>query len=78
MDDIRKSDDITVTPDEAAVIMRENGIKIGTEAVRAGIEQGAFPFGVSFMLNKRVFIISKKKLYDWLEDFCGRKVVSEN
>ena len=75
MDNIKDiHNEITVTPDEAAVIMRESGIKIGTEAVRAGIEQGAFPFGVSFMLNKRVFIISKKKLYDWLEDFCGRQI----
>ena len=63
---------VTVTPDEAAAIMRSHGVKIGTEAVRAGIEQGAFPFGVSIQLAKRSFFISRSKLYAWLEDFCGK------
>ena len=61
----------TLTPDEAVEIIRRAGVKIGTETLRDGIEQGVFPFGILIMQNKRVFLISRKKLGEWLEDFCG-------
>lgn len=64
----------TITPEEAAVLMRDVGIKIETQTLRAGIEQGAFPFGIFIERNRSVFIISKKKLAEWIEDFAGVKV----
>ena len=64
----------TVTPEEATRIIRDAGIQIGTETLRAGIEQGQFPFGICIMQNKRIFLISKKKLAEWIADFCGKTV----
>ena len=63
--------EVTLTPDEATRIIRERGIKIGVETVRDGIEQGVFPFGIMILQSKRIFLISRKKLDEWLLDFCG-------
>jgi len=62
---------VTITPEEAAEIIRSKGIKIGAEAVRDGIEQGVLPFGIMILQNKRNYYISRKKLNEWLLDFCG-------
>lgn len=62
---------VTLTPDEASKIMRAAGIKICTETLRDGIEQGAFPFGIYIQQCARTFFISRKKLFEWLYDFCG-------
>lgn len=62
---------VTITPEEAAEIIRSKGIKIGAEAVRDGIEQGVLPFGIMIRQNKRNYLISRKKLNEWLLDFCG-------
>ena len=67
----------TVTPEEATKIIRDAGVQIGTETLRAGIEQGMFPFGICIVQNKRIFLISKKKLTEWISEFCG-KVVNLN
>ena len=68
----------TITPERATQIIRDAGVQIGTETLRAGIEQGIFPFGVCIEANKRIFIISKKKLAEWLADFCGTTVDFSN
>lgn len=62
---------VTITPEEAAEIIRSRGIKIGAEAVRDGIEQGVLPFGIMILQGKRNYFISRKKLNEWLIDFCG-------
>ena len=62
---------VTLTPDEASKIMRDAGIKICTETLRDGLEQGAFPFGIFIQKGARTFFISRKKLFEWLYDFCG-------
>lgn len=69
MADFDKS--VTLTPDEASKIMRDAGIKICTETLRDGLEQGAFPFGIFIQQGARTFFISRKKLFEWLDDFCG-------
>ena len=58
--------------------MRDAGIKIETQTLRAGLEQGAFPFGLFIERNRGVFIISKKKFAEWLEDFAGAKVIFDD
>ena len=68
----------TITPEEASNLMRDAGIRIEAETIRNGLEQGAFPFGVFIERNKRIFIISKKKFAEWVEDFTGVKIVFEN
>ena len=64
----------TVTPDEATELIRGAGVQICTQTLRAGIEQGVFPFGVCIQQDKRIFIISKKKLIEWIAEFCGKVV----
>lgn len=61
----------TLTPEAATHIIRDAGVPIGTETLRAGIEQGVFPFGICVVQNNRKFLISKKKLVEWISDFCG-------
>ena len=68
----------TITPEEAATLMRDAGIKIETQTLRAGLEQGAFPFGLFIERNRGVFIISKKKFAEWIEDFAGVKVIFDD
>lgn len=68
----------TITPEKAAEVMRDVGIKIETQTLRAGLEQGAFPFGIFIERNRGVFIISKKKLSEWLEDFAGVKIIFDD
>ena len=66
--------DSTLTPEEATKIIRDSGVQIGTETLRAGIEQGVFPFGICIIQNNRKFLISKKKLSEWIFDFCGKEI----
>ncbi len=65
----------TLTPEEAVKIIRASGIKMGTETLRAGVEQETLPIGITIMQGKRIFLISKKKLIEWIADFCGVKVI---
>lgn len=67
----------TLTPEEASQLLRERGIRIETETLREGIEQGAFPFGVFVQRDKRVFIIGAKKFSEWCLDFFGVDFSSE-
>lgn len=65
----------TITPEEAAVLMKDAGIKMDSQTLRAGIEQGRLPFGVYIEMNRRFFLVSKKKFAEWIEDFAGAKVI---
>ena len=62
---------VQITPEEAAQLLRERGIRIETETIREGIEQGVFPFGIFIQRNTRVFIIGSKKFCEWCLDFFG-------
>lgn len=59
----------TFTPDEASKLMRAAGIPMSTEKLRAGIEQGNYPFGVFTQQRSREFDISKKQFFEWLAAF---------
>lgn len=41
-----------MTPDEVAIKFREAGMKTSTQRIRAGIEQGIYPFGVCIYMGK--------------------------
>ncbi|MBO5701347.1 MAG: hypothetical protein J6S71_02805 [Clostridia bacterium] len=66
---------ITMTPEDAAEIMRQSGIKTSAEAIRDGLDQGAFPFGYVIHQSKRNVFISTKKFIEWMDDFYGVSVV---
>ena len=65
---------VQITPEEASQLLRERGIRIETETLREGIEQGVFPFGVFIQRDKRVFIIGTKKFSEWCFDFFGVEI----
>ena len=61
----------TITPQEAAQALNIAGMSITAKTLRDGIEQGAFPFGIFVSGDSRIFYISRKKLAEFIEDFCG-------
>lgn len=61
----------TLTAAEAASILNNAGMSISVKTLRDGIEQGVFPFGICVLSDSRIFYISKKKLAEFIEDFCG-------
>lgn len=68
MDNVNKA---TISTEAAARIMRRSGIPIETVTLRDGIEKGIFPFGICIPRSRKVFIVFKKKLSEWLFDVCG-------
>ena len=67
----RRLVDLTVT--QALDILHEFGSTIGEQAFRAGIEQERYPFAVYIApdgkhLTEPKYVISKRKLMDWIED----------
>jgi hypothetical protein len=61
----------TLTAVEAVSILNSAGMSISVKTLRDGIEQGVFPFGICVLSDSRIFYISKKKLAEFIEDFCG-------
>ncbi len=56
-----------ITPDEAVQILREHGMSITPAHLRAGIDCGAYPFGVSIPCAKHFsYEIYMKPLMDWI------------
>ena len=66
-------DRATLTPAEATTHLMAAGMSISVKTLRDGIEQGVFPFGICVLSDSRIFYISKKKLAEFIEDFCGVK-----
>lgn len=44
----------TISPQEAVEILRENGMQIGAEVLRLGLQQGVFPFGKAVKPRKHL------------------------
>ena len=65
---------VTITPEEAEKVLRGIGVHIEAATIRDGIEQGVFSFGIMIVRSKRIFLISKKKFIEWVDDFCGVQV----
>ena len=64
----------TLTSEQAVGCLRYAGIRISVPIFQDGIVQGVFPFALVIEAGKRNFIISKRKLEAWLEDFAGVKI----
>ena len=71
---MEEKEKLTITPVEAETALRNIGIRIEAATIRDGIEQGVFPFGIAIVRSSRVFLISRKKFCEWVEDFCGVKI----
>lgn len=61
----------TLTSEQAAGCLRYAGIRISVPILQEGMAQGVFPFALTIEGGKRNFLISKRKLEKWLEDFAG-------
>ena len=58
----------TISPQEAVEILRENGMQIGAEVLRLGLQQGVFPFSKAVKTEKApVYWVFQKGLKAWIE-----------
>ena len=58
----------TISPQEAVEILRENGMQIGVEVLRLGLQQGVFPFGKAVKTEEApVYWVFPKDLNAWIE-----------
>lgn len=63
---------ITITPAEAAEIMRKCGISCSAPTVRAGLEQRVFPFGVAVETDSSyVYMIFRNRFTRWIDEMTG-------
>lgn len=65
----------TMTPQEAAEVLRQHGMRISPDTLRYGLEQGVYPFGLCIQCDKQpVYQIFAKLLYQWIAERCdGQK-----
>lgn len=60
---------VILTIDETVEILRNNGMKISPPHLRAGIECGAYPFGVCVKMGKRPsYEVFKPLLMKWIAE----------
>lgn len=60
---------VVLTVNETVDILREHGMSISAPHLRAGIECGAYPFGVCVKTDKRpTYEIFKPLLMRWIEE----------
>lgn len=59
----------TMTIEEAAKYLRENGVKISKDTLSEGIQTEKLPFGLCVDTGRsRVFMIFKRLVDKWLEE----------
>jgi len=58
----------TMTPVEAADIMRQAGIRTSQERVRAGIKQGVYKWGECIMMDGPNYTVYSKLFFAWLNE----------
>lgn len=61
----------TLTPEQAAQILRDIGIKTSAMKIRAGISQGVYPFGECVQMVQNECTIYKKLLEQWISERAG-------
>lgn len=66
-----------LSPAEAVEILRANGSLIGLELLKAGIEQGVFPFGVYVQMGRKQHIIFRRLLMEWIAERAEPEYVPE-
>lgn len=59
----------TLTPQEAAEVLRRHGMKISPDVLRLGLQQGVYPFGVYIAGNKSpIYQIFTKQFMEWISE----------
>lgn len=63
----------TMTPAAAAQYLRERGMSTSADTLRAGIQQGVFPFGdcVALPSGGATYTIYQRLLDRWIEERAG-------
>ena len=56
-----------MTPDEVAIDLRQVGVRVTAEHIRAGIKQGVYPFGIFIQMASPVYEIYRKDYETWKE-----------
>ena len=60
---------VVITIAEARQILEDNGFSTSESHIRAGIECGAYPFGVCIQMDKQpAFEVYKPLLMRWIEE----------
>lgn len=59
---------VTLTPAEAAAILREHGMKTSPEKIKAGLLCGVYPFGVCIQMRQKEYEIYKPLLIRWIAE----------
>jgi hypothetical protein len=60
---------VTLTPQDAALYLRDRGLSISPDTLRQGIKQGVYPFGIVIEMERSpVFQIFKKQLDAWIAE----------
>lgn len=61
---------VIIRTEEAAEILRDNGIPIGTVTLREGLKQRVFPFGDYIKMDgaRDVFIVYPVMLQRWIKE----------
>lgn len=60
---------VVITVHQACLILKEHGMPIQPNHLRAGIDCGAYPFGVAVQMNKSpVYEIFKPLLMKWIDE----------
>lgn len=58
----------TMTPEEVCEELRTLGVKTSPEKIRAGIDQGVYPFGVVIHLASPCYEIYRVKFNQWVRE----------
>lgn len=58
----------TLTPDEAAERLKKLGVSTSAQKIRAGLEQGVYPFGVRIQMKGNVYEIYERLFNKWVEE----------
>ena len=59
---------VVISIAECVRILREHGMNISDAHLRAGIDCGAYPFGVCIPLKQKTYEVYKPLLLKWIEE----------
>ena len=59
---------------ETCRILNEHGMSITPERLRAGLQQGVYPFGVAIKLKEYCYEIYSNLLYKWVQERISEDV----
>ncbi len=61
----------TMTTQETVKDLRSHGFPIGVPKLKAGIEQGVFPFGKMIQMENKEYLIYRRLYEQWLKEHAS-------